>query len=302
MSSNKTWEAMLRIKEATRNHSRWPERILIGADATPSFCTERCCNDSLAVIDVNAKASSCFENDFIDVHLPKTSQLSRDDARMLELYLPYALVGVEARTHRRSIAISHFAQTLDGRIASDSGDSKWIGNEDNLTHAHRMRALCDAILIGSKTLEVDNPRLNVRLVEGSSPIRVIIGGDELCVEEYQAVDKDTILFCQNHSASSHVNKVTLLRDERYATKEILQELFRRGLHSVYIEGGCYTTSSFLTQGMLDQIQLHISPMILGSGRSSFEFPGAEDMSGALRFKTGRFVDVGADVMFVGSLA
>ena len=91
------------------------------------------------------------------------------------LYGVVALAPVLARRLGRAVAISHFAQSLDGRIATDEGDSRWIGDMDNRVHAHRMRALCGAILVGAETLRRDRPRLNVRHVEGRDPVRVVLG-------------------------------------------------------------------------------------------------------------------------------
>ncbi|MEM1137566.1 MAG: RibD family protein [Bacteroidota bacterium] len=224
------------------------------------------------------------------------------DIELLELYLPYALLPYYAKKNKKCYAISHFAQTLDGRIASFSGDSKWIGNEENLIHAHRMRALCDAIMIGSKTLDADNPRLNVRLVKGTDPIKVIIGGDNLSMDEYGAIDDSTIMFCQNHLDMDHnFEKVLLEKNIVYNADHILKALVERGIYSVYIEGGSFTTSTFLKQNALDQVQLHISPKILGSGTNSFSFEGIFSMEQAIKFTDPKFISIGREVMFLGNL-
>ncbi len=88
----------------------------------------------------------------LKVELESNGIFSNDEISMLSTYLPYALLPYFSKKYSKCYAITHFAQTLDGRIASFSGDSKWIGNDENLVHAHKMRALCDAILIGAKTL------------------------------------------------------------------------------------------------------------------------------------------------------
>ena len=219
------------------------------------------------------------------------------------LYLPYALLPYYARKEKKCFAISHFAQTLDGKIAACSGDSKWIGNQENLVHAHKMRAMCDAIMVGANTLAVDNPRLNVRHVKGSDPVKVVLGGDSLDLEDFKAIDVNTILFSRNHlEAVGAYTKVSLAKDPDYNTVEILRELYLRGLNSVYIEGGAYTTSQFLQQNALDQVQIHISSKILGSGMSSFTFEGANSVSEAKKFTHGRFMSMGDEVMFIGNLA
>ncbi|MEO1451963.1 MAG: dihydrofolate reductase family protein, partial [Bacteroidota bacterium] len=85
------------------------------------------------------------------VHVSETFQLrwvqygdfSPEESVFITHYLPYALLALQAKKQQRAISIGHFAQTLDGKIATETGESRWIGNPENLTHAHRMRALCD---------------------------------------------------------------------------------------------------------------------------------------------------------------
>ncbi|WP_020526727.1 RibD family protein [Flexithrix dorotheae] len=238
----------------------------------------------------------------LEIEVKSNFHFSEKELEMLRLYLPYALLPFYAAKNKKCYAISHFAQTLDGRIASHSGDSKWIGNEENLIHAHRMRALCDAILIGSKTLNQDNPRLNVRLVKGKNPVKVIIGGDDLAIDDYQAVDDNTIMFCQNHfELNPCYEKISLKKNVVYSASQILKSLWEKGINSVYIEGGSFTTSNFLKQEALDQIQLHISPKIIGSGTNSFAFSGIIQMDEAIQFKQSKFIAMGSEIMFMGNL-
>lgn len=236
-----------------------------------------------------------FEVDLSGLVLPA------HEKRILSLYLPYALLPYWAKKERRCFSITHFAQTLDGRIASVSGDSKWIGNEENLIHAHKMRALCDTILVGSNTLNIDNPRLSVRLVEGNDPIKVVLGGEDLVLSEYHAMVDGTILFCQNHYESPHdIEKIRLpQKQDVYPAQDVLEELYSRGHLSVYIEGGSFTSSCFLQARAVDQVQIHITPKILGSGTSGFSFDGINSVNEAIEFQNGRFEQMGGHMMFVG---
>lgn len=228
---------------------------------------------------------------------------TEDDIRLLALYLPYVILPYYSKQLKKCFAITHFAQSIDGRIASLTGDSKWVGNKENLIHAHKMRALCDAILVGSKTLEKDNPKLTVRHIAGDNPTRVIIGGDNLSLEKYFAVDDRTIIFSQNHNGvKQYGHKIKLNKySNLYDTKEILASLFELGIHSVYIEGGSYTTSCFLKQKTIDQVQAHISPKIIGSGITGFNFSGVDQLEDAIEFESYRFVPMGDHMMFIGDL-
>ena len=227
-------------------------------------------------------------------------------AALLETYAPYALAAEHARRAGRAFTVSHFAQSLDGRIATCGGDSKWIGCAENLLHAHRMRALCDGVLIGARTLRADRPALTVRHAEGGSPVRIVVGaagnGDVDCL---LAAGPGPILLVGDGEApaSPQVERLALpRRNGRIATAAILEELYRRGVLSVYIEGGSATTSAFLADGTIDVLQLHISPLILGTGIPSFVRPEITAVAESVRFATHLYRPVGDGILFVGRVA
>jgi riboflavin-specific deaminase-like protein len=216
--------------------------------------------------------------------------LPQDVYKVFQLYIPYAILPYFAKKLKKCFAISHFAQTLDGRIASTSGNSKWIGNKENLVHAHKMRALCDAILIGAGTLYKDNPKLNVRLVEGQDPIKVVLGNVRAKAKQYNAIDESTIVIKRNNTEESLSN-----------CQEILDSLYKKGIYSVYIEGGAKTTSSFLKAGTIAQVQIHISAKIIGAGIEAFSFNGISDIDKSIKFTISKFVNIGEEIMFIGNL-
>jgi diaminohydroxyphosphoribosylaminopyrimidine deaminase/5-amino-6-(5-phosphoribosylamino)uracil reductase len=208
----------------------------------------------------------------------------------------------------RPFTVSHFAQSLDGRIATDEGDSRWIGCDENRVHAHRMRALCDGILIGARTLRTDQPALTVRHTEGPDPVRIVLGraSDVGCLERagpspiFVVGDGDGD---GDHPTSPQVQRVPLPRDNGLiATTSVLRELFAHGIRSLYIEGGSTTTSAFLAEGNIDVLQLHISPMIMGPGINSFSKPGIHSVTESVRFQRHLYQPIGDGVMFVGRVA
>ena len=236
------------------------------------------------------------------VRIEESGNLDECAIQFLKKYLPYVFSSHFAKQKNRALAVAHFAQSLDGRIATSNGDSKWIGNQENLIHAHRMRALCDAILIGRGTLEQDQPRLTVRHVIGQNPIRVVLGNtakDYNCLYE-SSTDRILVIGKQPSSLNGQIDYVHLDSEEAMISpRAILQCLYQRGITAVYVEGGSKTTSHFLETGAIDVLQLHFAPLLLGGGMSSISIPGINKVEHAIRFKNAQFHSMGDEIMFVG---
>lgn len=218
-----------------------------------------------------------------------------EEAAFYTLYLPYALLPFFHKKTGEVYTISHFAQTLDGKIATSNRDTSWIGNKENLLHAHRMRALCDAVVVGHKTNEIDNPRLTVREVSGTDPLRIVLGPEPPSTSQ----DSSEKLYLDMDLRSHNSGRTSAPQKE--AMDELYDVLKKRGIKRVYLEGGAGTTAHFLMAGRLNQIQVHFSPKILGSGVTGFSFPGIEGMEDALTFKSHRFTPMGDEIMFIGEL-
>lgn len=233
-----------------------------------------------------------------------SSNLPAEIQQFLEVYLPYCFASYFARAKRRSFSVAHLAISLDGCLASKTGDSKWIGSEENLSHAHRMRALCDAVLIGSRTLNRDQSRLTVRHVNGPDPTRVILGRTVNQVDSLvRSSPKEVLLIGgRDDFGFKNVKKVDLNRvDGLINGREILEYLFQHKIYSVYIEGGEMTASRFLLDQALDMLQLHISPILLGDGLKAFNVHLTENVANSIRFKWKKYVNMKDDPMFVGRL-
>ena len=232
-------------------------------------------------------------------------EIDEEAIDFLGTYMPYCFLPIQARQRKRTVAIAHFAQSLDGKIATLEGDSKWIGNEENLVHAHRMRALCDSILIGSHTLNADHPALTVRLVEGGNPHKVVLCSSESDFSSLQADTSTPVLIigtCEDPGIE-HTTYAQLPAgpNGRIAGRDILQYLYSLGLYSVYVEGGPMTTSHFLQERSIDIVQLHIAPLIFGSGLESFSLPSISTVDEAIQFDQFYYKPIGDTFMFVGEI-
>ena len=225
------------------------------------------------------------------------------DIQLIREYLPYALLAFTAKTLGRAVTVTHFAQTLDGKIATSSGHSRWIGNDENLLHAHRMRALCDGILIGKGTLEADQPALTVRHVAGPNPRRIVRASAPCSFDSLRKGSSEEIWWvgAEDLDEEKHqVKKLTVRTPAGISRCEsLLETLFQQGIHSVFIEGGSSTTSEFLYQGLVDIMQLHLAPLVFGSGKTAICLPEIGEVGDAVQFSEHQYIPVGDAVMFVG---
>ncbi len=216
---------------------------------------------------------------------------------MLDLYMPL-VVGEACNT----LVVAHLGQSLDGRIATTSGSSQFITGEENLVHAHRMRALFDAVLVGAHTASTDNPRLTTRLASGDHATRVLL--DPRCsVEASASIFTDdvarTIVICDEKfqpTKSKHTHIGLPTRDGLFDCGDILVALAHEGLTRIFIEGGGVTVSQFLSSGCVHRLQVCVAPMIIGSGRPAFQLPEIDNVGDGLFFDCRHFRS-GPDLLF-----
>ncbi|WP_206929163.1 RibD family protein [Roseococcus thiosulfatophilus] len=200
------------------------------------------------------------------------------------------------------VVVGRLAQTLDGRIATRSGHSQWIGGEGDLRHTHRLRALCHAVLVGAATVREDDPRLTTRRVEGPSPVRVVLDASRRLSTDYGVFREGppTLLVAAEDGPATHgtaeVLRVARGADGGLDLPALLRALAARGLTRIFVEGGGQTVSRFLAAGCLDRLHVTVAPMILGSGRPAFALPEVNRIEQGMRF--GWTVhDIAPDVLF-----
>lgn len=187
--------------------------------------------------------------------------------------------------------IGQLGQSLDGRIATPTGHSRYINGPEAIRHLHRLRALVDAVIVGAGTVIADDPRLTVRLVEGPSPARVVIDPTgRLPVTARIFADDGARRFvvrsaerAAERDAPAGVTSIALgLRDGQFHPSDMIAALARFGLHRLLIEGGATTLSVFLAAGALNRLHVCVAPIVIGSGPVGIALPPIDRLEAALR--------------------
>ena len=221
------------------------------------------------------------------------------DSLLHRLYGPLC-----AMRQKGPCAVGHLAQSLDGRIATTCGVSRWLSGEEDLLHTHRMRAIADAVLVGANTVLHDDPQLTVRLCAGSNPVRVVIDPEHRLDGSQRVFLDDSaptllLVAADREGAECRWGKAEIISVPRgqhgLDPVEIRRTLALRGLSWLFVEGGGITVSRFLAAGALDRLQITVAPVILGSGRPSLVLPEIHDLAHSLRPRTRRFL-LGDDTM------
>jgi riboflavin-specific deaminase-like protein len=191
----------------------------------------------------------------------------------------------------RPFVVAQLGQSLDGRIATITGMSKYINGAPALDHLHRIRSEVDAVVVGAGTVVADDPQLTVRRVPGRSPARVVIDPTGRLKSpakwlEHNGVSCFVITACSVESLPPGLQHIRLEADHgAIAPRAIVDALFARGMKKILIEGGARTISSFIDAGCIDRLHLLFAPIIIGSGRNGLDLAPISDLSGALRPRT-----------------
>lgn len=220
---------------------------------------------------------------------------------LLRLYLPLCRACADY-----PVTLGHLGQSLDGYIATSMGDSCYVTGPENIAHLHRMRALCDAVIVGAETVAADNPRLTTRLVPGSNPLRVVLDPKRRLKSDHGVFTDGQAPTLLISSASidtaqpSYVGQAQVAEipapGGQLALDELLATLHERGCYAVFIEGGGTTVSGFLQAKLLDRLQIAVAPLLIGAGRPGVQLSASPRLRDCLRPEH-RIYRMGGDVLY-----
>jgi riboflavin-specific deaminase-like protein len=201
-----------------------------------------------------------------------------------------------------------YAQTLDGRIATSTGDARWISGEGERRVSHALRAAADAVMVGVGTVFHDDPQLTVRMVPGASPVRVVIDSTlrtPLTAKVLDDAAATTIVTTERSDADqraalrqlgTRVEVVPSNGDGRVSLPAMFACLRAGGVESVLVEGGSQIITALLAEGLVDRVIVAIAPIVIGTGTQAVNGLGVERVMDGIRLANRTLVPVGDDVL------
>lgn len=212
------------------------------------------------------------------------------------------IAAIREASPKRPFVIAQLGQSLDGRIATLSGESRWINKPAALVHVHRIRAAVDAVVVGIGTVVADDPMLNVRHVEGRNPARVVIDPNGRLPLTARLLADDgcrRVIVGQGQAGlPKGVEVIDLARGpDGLSPRDVAAALYAAGLHSMLVEGGARTISGFIDDDAVDRLHVLVAPVILGSGKPGLSLKPIARLSEALRPSAAIHVLPDGDVIF-----
>lgn len=224
--------------------------------------------------------------------------------RLNEIFFKYITTGFPFITVK-------FAQTLDGRIATKTGHSRWISGPPSLKLAHKLRSTHDAVLVGCGTVIKDDPELTVRLVKGRNPLRVILDSRlrvPLTAKAFKTLEKARTMVVTTTRAP--VDKLEMLKNKGVEVitvseveegfvnlKDLLRILGHMKISSVLVEGGAKVITHFIKEQLVDRLIIAVTPKILGEGISAIGDLHKRLIDDALTFPEKEIRKCGEDMIF-----
>lgn len=265
-----------------------------------------------AIEDPNPKVAGNGFKRLRDAGIEVTVGVCEEEARLLnEKFFHWITTG-------RPFVSMKYAMTLDGKIATRTGDSKWITGEDARAYAHYLRKSHDCILVGKNTILADDSELTTRLVEGKDPVRVVL--DTNCEIPLTAKvfdgEADTLLVTSTELSGAKQTKAEALKslpkievlqlsttNGKLNLEELLQELTQRKLTSILVEGGSTVHGDFLETEFVDRVYAFIAPKLIG-GKDALTPAGGNGlpfMEDAYVLEDVETLSLGSDILVTGRI-
>jgi diaminohydroxyphosphoribosylaminopyrimidine deaminase/5-amino-6-(5-phosphoribosylamino)uracil reductase len=212
---------------------------------------------------------------------------------------------VKHRLTKRPFVTAKFAMSLDGKIATRTGESQWITGDEARTHAHRLRHMHDAILVGVNTVIADDPELTVRINSERlrQPLRVVVDSQLRIRQSARIIGSNTLIATtrQGRVGSAEVLRLPAAADGRVSLPALLDELGQRGILSLLVEGGAEIHASFFAEGLVDKVYAYVAPRLIGGKDAPGPLggTGVEHLAGSPQLHELDFARLGDDLVITG---
>jgi riboflavin-specific deaminase-like protein len=222
------------------------------------------------------------------------------------------LLGPVTAPPDRPFVVLKYAQTLDGRIATATGDSKWISGEQERCVSHALRAACDAVLVGVETVVKDDPRMTVRMVPGSSPLRIVVDSTLRIPAAANILDGEastTVLTTDRSEPAARQalrarNVAVHVLPEGPGGVDLTSALFalrNLGVRSLLVEGGAKVITSLLLAELVDRLVVSLSATIIGQGTEAVGDLGIGRVADGIRLARRRVYVTAEDIVVAGDV-
>jgi diaminohydroxyphosphoribosylaminopyrimidine deaminase/5-amino-6-(5-phosphoribosylamino)uracil reductase len=254
---------------------------------------------------VNGKGIEALRKAGLDVNV---GVLEKECRRLNEAFCKYIL-------RKEPFVVLKVAATLDGKIATRNGDSKWISGEASRRFVHKLRDQADGVLVGIGTVLRDDPLLTARMKEGRDPYRIVLDSRLKIPEGAKVFGSSPSKVILATTGSAPRDKIERLekrgvqvlivdsREGRVNLKSCLCKLAEIGVMNLLVEGGSRVNGSFLDEGLIDKFFLFLSPRLIGDPQAPgiFSGRGASSLKEAVVLKEIKTKRIGEDIIVEGYL-
>lgn len=231
----------------------------------------------------------------------KKGVLENEAKKLNEVFIKYTKT-------KMPFVVLKIAMSMDGKIATKTGDSKWITSEKTRKYVHKLRSKYDAILVGINTILKDNPLLTTRINGKKNPIKIILDSKLRIPISANVIDSNLIMATskkynvkKKRILESKGAKIIVCGKNTILLKILLRKLGKLGITSVLVEGGSEIHGSFFDEKLVDKIILFYAPKIIGGKEAKIAIggKGIENMNSAIRIKDLKMKKIDEDFVFEG---
>ena len=216
-------------------------------------------------------------------------------------------------TTKKPFVMMKTAMSLDGKIATKTGHSKWISCRESREHVHKLRNIVDAIIVGINTILKDDPRLTTRLniKEGNNPLRIVLDSTLKIPLKARVLDNNNVMIATTSRCSKKKKKIlekkgikvviVKSKNKKVDLNELMKKLALMGVTSVMIEGGSEVNASALEAGIVDKIIYFIAPIIIGgkNAKTAVGGRGIKYLNETIKLREIKVKKIGSDMMVEG---